>query len=183
MWLGTGLFSQLKYGRLIMKSKPLNQESERQSGSRFQRRRLLQTALAVTAGASLNSFGAEDAFAAEGRGVGSSQSSRGMNSFMQDAIKACIDCHNMCFQTAMGYCLEQGGRHVEQDHFRLMINCAEICQTSANFMLSNSPLHGSVCAVCAEACEACAKSCDQVGDMGECADECRRCAKSCRTMS
>ena len=104
-------------------------------------------------------------------------------SSMPDAIKACLDCHSMCLQTAMNYCLERGGRHVEQKHFRLMLNCAEICQTSANFMLSDSPLHGRVCLVCAEACEACAKSCEQVGDMRECADECKRCAESCRTMT
>lgn len=102
---------------------------------------------------------------------------------MQDAIKACLDCHSMCLQMAAGFCLEQGGRHVEQKHLRLMLNCAELCQTSANFMLSNSPLHGRVCLICAEVCEACAKSCDQVGDMRECAEECRSCAKSCRTMT
>ena len=102
---------------------------------------------------------------------------------MRDAIKACLDCHSMCLQTAMSDCLERGGRHVEQHHFRLMLNCAELCQTSANFMLSGSPLHGRVRAVCAEACEECAKSCEQVGDMRECAEECRRCAKSCRTMT
>jgi len=170
-----------------MKSSSVTLESEPQSESGYQRRRLLQTALAVTAGVSLHSLSAADAFAAESSAVGSPHSSHltssRMNSLMQDAIKACIDCHSMCLRTAMGSCLEQGGRHVEQDHFRLMINCAEICQTSANFMLSNSPLHGSVCAVCAETCEACAKSCDQIGDMRECADECRRCAKSCRSMS
>ncbi len=170
-----------------MKTSSVTQESDPQSDLGYQRRRLLQTALAVTAGVSLSSLGVADAFAAENSGVASphpshSSSSR-MNAFMQDAIKACIDCHSMCLRMAMGFCLEQGGRHVEHDHFRLMINCAEICQTSANFMLSNSPLHGSVCAVCAEACEACAKSCDQIGDMRECADECRRCAKSCRAMS
>ena len=102
---------------------------------------------------------------------------------MQDAIKACLDCHSMCLQMAMNFCLAQGGRHVEQKHLRLMLNCAELCQTSANFMLSNSPLHGRVCAVCAETCEACAKSCEQVGDMRDCVEECQRCAKSCRAMT
>ena len=102
---------------------------------------------------------------------------------MQTAIKHCLDCHSMCLRTAMTLCLDKGGRHVEAAHFRLMINCAELCQTSANFMLSGSPLHGSVCGVCAEVCEACARSCEQLGDMKECADECRRCAKSCKTMA
>ena len=91
--------------------------------------------------------------------------------------------HSMCLQTAMGFSLERGGKHVEQEHFRLMLNCAELCQTSANFMLSCSPMHGRVCAVCAEACEACAKSRERVGDMRECIDECLRCTKSWRSMT
>jgi hypothetical protein len=158
-------------GSLEMNSKP-----------QAQRRRLLQTALAVTAGGGLQSLASADAFAASGESSTSHSSGMG-SSMMRDAIKACLDCHSMCVQTAMNFCLERGGRHVEQGHFRLMLNCAELCQTSANFMLSGSPLHGRVCAVCAEACDACAKSCEQVGEMRECVEECRRCAKSCRTMT
>ena len=128
-----------------------------------------------------------DALAAESNSAESGKSATShqgrMDSAMQNAIKACLDCHSMCLQTAMSFCLERGGRHVEQEHFRLMLNCAELCQTSANFMLSGSPLHGRVCAVCAEACEACAKSCERVGDMRECVEECQRCAKSCRSMT
>lgn len=154
------------------------------------RRRLLQTAVAVAAGGGLQSLASTEALAA-GPNPGASAASRKPAPFrrsrmdfpMQEAITACLDCHSMCLRTAMTYCLEKGGRHVEQKHLRLMLNCAELCQTSANFMLSDSPLHGRVCAVCAEACDACAKSCEQVGDMRECVEECRSCAKSCRTMS
>jgi hypothetical protein len=102
---------------------------------------------------------------------------------MQEAIQACLDCHSMCLRMATTFCLQKGGRHVEQKHLASMLNCAELCQTSANFMLSDSPLHGRVCLICAEACEACAKSCEQVGDMRECVEECKSCAKSCRTMT
>ena len=102
---------------------------------------------------------------------------------MQDAIQACLDCHSLCLRMATTFCLEQGGRHAEPKHLRLMLNCAELCQTSANFMLSDSPLHGRVCLICAETCEACAKSCEQVGDMRDCLEECQDCAKSCRTMT
>jgi hypothetical protein len=83
----------------------------------------------------------------------------------------------------MNHCLEAGGKHVEPTHFRLMINCAEICRTAADFMLSNSPLHARICAACAEVCDACAQSCEQVGDMDECVQVCRRCAESCRKMA
>lgn len=154
------------------------------------RRTLLQAALAVIAGGGFQSIASADARTAmseRGTVVASRESSpttrRGTDSPMKDAIEACLDCHAMCVRMAMGYCLERGGRHVEPRHFRLMLNCAELCQTSANFMLSDSPLHARVCAVCAEACEACAESCEALGDMRECAEECRSCATSCRSMT
>lgn len=83
----------------------------------------------------------------------------------------------------MHHCLEQGGKHVEPEHFRLMQGCAEICQTAANLMLGGFPLHKSVCGVCAQACDACAESCAEVGDMEECVEVCRQCADSCRRMA
>ena len=102
---------------------------------------------------------------------------------IEACIEACQKCQRMCLETAMNFCLEQGGRHVQADHFRLMINCAELCQTCANFMLSGSAMHTTVCAACAEVCEACADSCEQIGDMDACARSCRTCARLCETMS
>ena len=60
-----------------------------------------------------------------------------------------------------------------------MINCAEICQTSAHFLLSGSAFHQKVCAIC----DACAKSCEQVGGMQDCVKACREFAESCRKMA
>ncbi|ABI59576.1 protein of unknown function DUF326 [Nitrosomonas eutropha C91] len=109
--------------------------------------------------------------------------SHAINSEMQSCINACNRCHQTCLHEAMTHCLESGGKHVAPDHMRLMLNCAEICQTSANFMLSNSSLSSQVCRVCAEVCDACAKSCEQVGDMDECINTCRECADSCHQMA
>lgn len=106
-----------------------------------------------------------------------------MNPQMQQCIQACLNCHQVCLHEAMNHCLEVGGKHLEPDHFKLMLNCAEICQTSANFMLSDSKYHNLICGVCAQICEACAQSCEQVGDMEACVESCRRCAESCRQMS
>lgn len=102
---------------------------------------------------------------------------------MQSCVDQCQNCHNVCLSMAMNHCLEAGGKHLEPDHFRLMMACAEICQTSANFMLIGSEHHKRICAVCAEICEACAKSCEEIGDMQECVDACRGCAESCRRMA
>lgn len=105
------------------------------------------------------------------------------NPTMQACIEACSDCHQVCLQTAMNHCLKTGGKHVEAEHFRLMSCCAEICQTSANFLLINYPLHRRVCEICAEVCEACALSCKKIGDMDECVEACEKCANSCREMA
>lgn len=102
---------------------------------------------------------------------------------MQACIDACSHCHQICLQTAMNHCLESGGKHLEPEHFRLMINCAEICQTSLNFMLSGSGLSDHVCGVCARICDACAESCEKLDGMEECARACRKCAESCRSMA
>ena len=116
------------------------------------------------------------------QGMQKMQGMQGMQD-MQAYIEACSRCHQVCLQTAMNFCLSQGGKHVEASHFRLMMNCAMICETSANFMLSGSDYHQRICGVCAEICEACAADCEGLGDMDECVETCRSCAASCRQMA
>lgn len=101
---------------------------------------------------------------------------------MKSCIDSCNRCAEVCLKTAMNDCLEMGGKHVAPEHFRLMMNCAQICELSAKFMLSSSRFSNRTCEVCAEICEACAMDCDSVGDMEECASTCRECADSCKQM-
>lgn len=103
---------------------------------------------------------------------------------MQRCIDECKNCHDLCLETA-SHCLEMGGEHAEPAHIRLLMDCAEICQTSANFMIRGSDVHGFTCAACAEVCEQCARECDRFDDdfMKRCAEACRRCAESCRQMA
>ncbi|AKJ29550.1 four-helix bundle copper-binding protein [Caldimonas brevitalea] len=79
----------------------------------------------------------------------------------------------------MQQCLALGGDHVEQAHLSLLMNCADLCQATANFMLSASTLHSEVCALCAKVCGAAAQSCKQLGDLQDCEEACRRCGESC----
>ena len=107
------------------------------------------------------------------------------NEGLQRCIDECQSCHDICVETT-AHCLSQGGRHAEADHISTLLDCAEICAVSANFMLRDSRFHRRTCEVCAEVCDACAKSCEAVGDddaMRRCAEECRRCAESCRQMA
>ncbi|MDB6005859.1 MAG: ferredoxin [Prosthecobacter sp.] len=105
------------------------------------------------------------------------------NPKLEKCIQECLQCHHICLEMAMNHCLQAGGQHTEPTHFRLMLNCAEICQTSANFMLSGSDLHHLTCQVCAEVCKRCADSCASVGEMDECVQACRSCAETCAQMA
>ena len=98
-------------------------------------------------------------------------------------IEQCTHCHQVCLQHAARHCLELGGEHVEPEHFRLMLACAEICRTTAAILSIGVPQHARVCAACAAICTACADSCTSMKDMEDCARACRDCAASCSDMA
>lgn len=100
-------------------------------------------------------------------------------------IQNCTNCHNICVQTT-AYCIQMGGRHIDAGHLEILLDCADTCRISADFMLRGSSLHSQTCAVCAEACERCVQSCEVFEDdeqMRACAEACRRCSESCREMA
>ncbi|MEX2304417.1 MAG: four-helix bundle copper-binding protein [Bryobacterales bacterium] len=105
---------------------------------------------------------------------------------MRECIRNCQECHAICTET-VAHCLVKGGKHAGAEHIRLLLDCAEICATSADFMLRASPDHVRTCGVCAELCSQCAESCEQLGKgdqtMTQCAELCRRCAQSCEQMA
>ncbi|WP_169680379.1 four-helix bundle copper-binding protein [Rhizobium sp. 57MFTsu3.2] len=102
---------------------------------------------------------------------------------MKRCIETCLACYKECLSMAMTHCLEMGGEHTKPDHFRLMMACAEMCRTSAHFMLLGTPHHKHTCRECAEICRECAADCERIGDMESCVDACRSCAESCEKMA
>jgi len=102
------------------------------------------------------------------------------------AIHDCLLAHRACIECSI-HCIARGGRHAARDHQTLLNDCAEICQTAANFMTRGSPRHADVCGVCAEACEACSDECGRMGPddthMMRCAELCRICATTCRDVA
>lgn len=102
---------------------------------------------------------------------------------LRDCIEACTRCHEMCEHMTFEHCLRLGGKHIEPEHLKLMADCAQICSTSADFMIRGSPRHALTCRVCAEICEACADDCERIGDMDDCVKACRQCAQTCRAMA
>lgn len=108
-----------------------------------------------------------------------------MSKEMKRCVDECLGCYSACVRTAQ-HCLEQGGKHSEPGHMRLMHDCAEICRTSAAFLLRDSPFHARTCGLCAEICRACERDCRRLADdpmMLACADACRACAESCEKMA
>ena len=105
---------------------------------------------------------------------------------MHECIDKCSDCHDICVATVV-HCLSMGGEHADAEHIRTLLDCAQACDASRDFMLRASNLHHAYCGACAKACERCAEACERLaGDdelMHECAETCRRCAESCRAMA
>lgn len=104
---------------------------------------------------------------------------------MQPCIDECLRCHGVC-TTTVTHCLQRGGTYAAPEHVTLLLDCAQICATSADYMLRGSHLHAHTCGTCAEVSRACAESCEHMGDdavMRRCAEECRRCAESCERMA
>jgi hypothetical protein len=103
---------------------------------------------------------------------------------MQQYIEHCMDCKSVCLETAAHH-LQRGGREAQVEFVRLLLDCAEFFQMSANFMLRESPLHKHAYAVCAAVCQQCAEDCEEMGDdiqIKYCAEVCRRLADTCQRM-
>ena len=94
-----------------------------------------------------------------------------------------MNCHITCLKTAAQPSLELGGKHTQAEHFRLMLDCSQICQTTADFLLRGSDMCEIICGACALVCESCAGSCEATGDLDECVRATRRCAELCRRLA
>lgn len=114
------------------------------------------------------------------------QTATHLSAEMRQCIDECLHCYATC-EATITHCLQMGGKHAEASHIRLLTDCAEICRTSAGFMLRGSDLHTRTCALCAEVCRRCADDCERVDPsdqmMKDCAAQCRSCADSCERMA
>lgn len=106
-----------------------------------------------------------------------------MDSAMKQCVTDCHECHVTCLSVAMTHCLEMGGKHTEPKHFKLMMDCAQICSVALDFMARGSEHHKHICRECAEICRVCAASCEQLDGMEDCVAACLKCAESCEKMA
>lgn len=96
-------------------------------------------------------------------------------------IQRALECHCACSE-AINHCLERGGRLASKPLPLSLIDCAQICQLTADLLLRGSPLRHLMTSICVKACERCAQQCDRLEDddvLQQCAAACRRCAEAC----
>ena len=84
---------------------------------------------------------------------------------MQSCIEECLRCDSSCLSILKKHCLTASNKHMEPEHVRITLACAEMCHISAAVMLIGTEHHKHTCRECAEICEACAASRERVGDM------------------
>jgi hypothetical protein len=108
----------------------------------------------------------------------------GHDTEIDQCIKSCLDCFESCSEASVYY-LSADNQHGKALHVQLLQACAEICRTSATFMILRSPFHHQVCEICEQVCRTCAEDCDHFEDsfMKDCAQICRQCADSCRKLA
>lgn len=103
-----------------------------------------------------------------------------------DCHATCQHCHEVCVESFL-HCIDRGGEHAQPALLRALLDCAEICETSAHFLFRESDLHAATCRACAEICDRCAEECERIGAEHEtvrvCGEICRACARSCREMA
>ena len=99
-----------------------------------------------------------------------------------ECLRNCTECHQVCL--AMLVHPDVVGA-LDDDDMKLLLNCSQICATSADFLDTSSAYHRDVCGVCTKICTACADMCEGHGItvLRSCAQTCRTCADSCRRMS
>lgn len=103
---------------------------------------------------------------------------------VRECLRDSLDCYQTCTET-IARCLITGGKHAAYEHLNLLMDCAKICNTNADFIIRNSPYYPQTCGITADICDECADNCDRFDEdfMKECSAVCRRCAESCREMA
>lgn len=79
---------------------------------------------------------------------------------------------------------DMGGAHIDPVRIRALLDCADVCQVAATFMMRGSHRHIEMCAVAARICRDCAEHCDGTNDqqLRRCVEACRACEAVCREL-
>jgi hypothetical protein len=104
---------------------------------------------------------------------------------LRRAFVACLRAHETCEETVT-HALRAEATHADDERIGVLLDCADVCRTTARLIRRGSPLVRGTAGVCVELCERAAETCAAVaGDpvMAACAETCRRCATWCRWLA
>ena len=105
---------------------------------------------------------------------------------LRRAFLACLRAHETC-EDAVTHALRDGGRAAEDQRVSALLDCADVCRTTARHLRHGSPLLRGTASVCAELCDRAAEACAPLAEsdpaMATCLDACRRCAAWCRRLA
>lgn len=102
---------------------------------------------------------------------------------VQVCIDACLRGQRESIMT-LTYLRDMGGAHIDPVRVRSLLDCADVCQFAATFMMRGSHRHVEMCAVAARICRDCAESCDGTNDqqLRKVVEACRGCEAVCREL-
>jgi hypothetical protein len=109
----------------------------------------------------------------------------GLGEQIEDCIVKCLDCRSICVKVVDHY-LRLRSVKSECPDIRSLLNCSEICATTARFMLRGSEFSRELCLFCAEVCKSCAgqfSGLRREAEIEACAAACRQCAECCERMA
>jgi hypothetical protein len=101
---------------------------------------------------------------------------------LQHYADACRRCADMCIEATM----HGVGLGADEAQLRPLMDCADLCNTCANFLRRMSRMSWRVGDICGEICEQCAAICERYPEdetMARCARACLDCADACQKMA
>lgn len=99
----------------------------------------------------------------------------------QNAVELVNQCAGACNESFAG-CLQAGGEHATADHLQYILDCAEACRLSAEFMQRHSPNYMDAVSLCASVARSCAHNMRSLQD-NELAELCERTATACEGLT
>ena len=102
-----------------------------------------------------------------------------MNMSLLENLLLCVDACNTCAVA----CLDEENASKMKNCIKMDLDCAEICQTSINFITRDSLYTKEILQMCFKLCEACALECGIHTGMEhcvKCAERCKQCANECK---
>ncbi len=114
-----------------------------------------------------------------------SQEDSRRNSKMLDCIDKCLYSYITCWKTRQGFSSSAGEDGLASLNPSLL-ECAEICRTTASSLHWDSAFWEASCALCADACATCAWACSRFSSdeqIKAVLDACGECMTACRELA